>query len=172
MIKLAISQGDLERLRSERFEHPHPRVQLKMEVVLLRSQGLSNRQIMAITGVSENTIRNYLREYQEGGIERLKEFHWQPPESQLEPHRQTLEAYFEEHPPASVAEAAAKIEELAGIKRSPTQVRIFLKSLGLRPLKVGTIPSKADPDKQATFKKTSWIRVSKRREMDRAWCTL
>lgn len=172
MIRLTISQEDVGRLRTERFAHPHPRVQLKIEVVLLRSQGLSNRQIMAITGVSENTIRNYLREYQEGGIERLKEFHWQPPESQLEPHRQTLEAYFEQHPPASVAEAAARIEELTGIKRSPTQVRVFLKSLGLRRLKVGTIPSKADPDKQAAFKKTSWSRVSKKREMDRAWCTL
>ena len=172
MIKLAISQEDLERLRTARFEHPHPRVQLKMEVVLLRSQGLSNGQIMAITGVSENTVLNNLREYQEGGIERLKEFHWQPPESELEPHRQTLEAHFEEHPPASVAEAAAKIEELTGIKRSPTQVRVFLKSLGLRPLKVGTIPAKADPDEQAAFKKKSWSHVSKRREMDRAWSTL
>jgi hypothetical protein len=30
-------------------------------------------------------------------------------------HKKTIEAYFREHPPASVKEAMAKIEELTGI---------------------------------------------------------
>jgi len=30
-----------------------------------------------------------------------------------------LETYFEQHPPASVNEASAKIEELTGIRRGP-----------------------------------------------------
>jgi len=33
---------------------------------------------------------------------------------------------FEKQPPASLKEAAVKIEELTGIKRSTTQVRNFL----------------------------------------------
>jgi len=58
-----------------------------------------------------------------------------------------------EHPLATIAEAAARIEELTGIKRSPTQVRLFLKKLGLRRLKVGCLPARADPQEQAEFKK-------------------
>lgn len=48
-------------------------------------------------------------------------------------------------------EAAAFIERHLGIRRSPNRVMIFLKSLGIKRLKVGQIPAKADVDAQATF---------------------
>ncbi len=47
----------------------------------------------------------------------------------------------------------AKIEELTGLKRSEGQIRKFIKRLGMKRLKMGHIPSKADPDKQDSFKK-------------------
>lgn len=43
------------------------------------------------------------------------------------------------------------IGEQTGIERSPTQVRQFLRHLGLTRQKVGMIPAKADPDQQAQF---------------------
>ena len=67
-------------------------------------------------------------------------------------HKETIEDYFRKHPPATIKEAAAIIEQLTGVRRSPTQVRNFLKSIGMRLLKVGVVPSKADPDEQETFK--------------------
>jgi transposase len=53
-----------------------------------------------------------------------------------------------------VAEAAASIEALTGIVRKPTQVRQFLRSLRLKPLKVGMLLAKADVAAQETFKKS------------------
>ncbi len=41
---------------------------------------------------------------------------------------------------------------MTGIKRSPTQVRKFLKSLGMKCLKVGSLPSKADRYEQEDYK--------------------
>jgi len=41
-----------------------------------------------------------------------------------------LEAYFREHPPASVKQAMATIETLTGVRRSPERVRLFLKRMG------------------------------------------
>jgi transposase len=151
MIGIQFSAEAVERLRKERFEHPHPRVQRKMETLLLKSQGLSHKQIAEIVGISENTLRQYLREYQEGGVERLKEFHYPKPQSELMKHRESLETYFEEHPPASAKEAAAAIEKITGIRRGETQVRKFLHSLGLKPRKVGMIPAKADAEEQERF---------------------
>jgi hypothetical protein len=58
-------------------------------------------------------------------LEQLKELPFHQPQSQLADHRSTLEAYFREHPPATIAEAGAKIEALTGIQRGPTQVRQF-----------------------------------------------
>ena len=159
MIRIEFSEDETEQLRLERFGHPHPRVQRKMEALLLKSESLPHHQITRILGVSENTLRQYLREYQEGGIERLKEIRFRHPQSELDAHRESLEAYFEEHPPATVNEAVAKIEELTGIRRGPTQVRRFLNSLGLRPRKVGMIPAKADVQEQARFKKKNWSHV-------------
>jgi len=64
----------------------------------------------------------------------------------------SIEAALRQRPPASVAEAAARIADLTGLQRGPTQVRQFLKSLGMKPRKVGQIPAKADVTAQEAFK--------------------
>lgn len=67
-------------------------------------------------------------------------------------HVTTLETYFREHPPTTIPEAIAIIEKLTGIKRKPTQVRKFMKTMGMRCLKVGFLPAKADPEVQSQYK--------------------
>ena len=47
----------------------------------------------------------------------------------------------------------ARIEDIAGLKRSECQIRKFIKPIGMKRLKIGQIPSKADPEKQDSFKK-------------------
>jgi transposase len=86
-------------------------------------------------------------------LKRTKELYFYKPQSELCEHTKTIEAYFREHPPASVKEAMAKIKELTGIQRSENRVREFLKSIGMSPRKVGMIPAKADPDEQESFLK-------------------
>ncbi len=154
MIRIAFTEEQLKELHHWRFHHPHARVQLKMEALLLKSQNLPHRQICRLLSISENTLRAYFRDFLAGGVERLKELNFYKPESELAEHRATLEAYFQDHPPATVKEAAAKIEELTGVRRGLTQVRQFLKSLGLRRLKVGFVPAKADVAEQERFKKS------------------
>src|SRR5919199_4600463 len=151
MIHIDFSPEQIDTLHHERFHHPHPRVQLKMEAVYLKSQGLPHHVICRLARISENTLRSYLRQFQEGGIERLKRIDWEGTESELDEHRETLEDHFRNHPPRSTAEAAAEIERITGIRRGPTQVRKFLKGLGLKYRKLGMIPAKADADEQAKF---------------------
>ena len=98
MIRIDFTEEVIEKLRYERFHHPQ--VQRKMEALLLKSDGLPHHRITRILGISENTFRQYLREYEEGGIDRLKEIHFHRPQSELADHRESLENYFEDHPPA------------------------------------------------------------------------
>ena len=56
-----------------------------------------------------------------------------------------------QHPPVTVAEAGEKIAELTGLRRKPTQVRHFLKRLGMAPRRVAAIPAKADVKAQQEF---------------------
>ena len=151
MIKIEFTEEEMKVLNYERYHHPHPRVQRRIEALWLKSQNMSHKQIRRITGISSNTLTDYLRKYQECGIEGLKEINFYQPQSELRKHTTTIEAYFREHPPASVKEAMAKIEELTGIKRSENRVRVFLKSIGMAPRKVGMIPAKADIEEQERF---------------------
>ena len=96
-------------------------------------------------------MRDYFDLYAAGGLDKLKEVNLYRPTSALEAHTTTLEAYFRDHPPATIKEAQHEIETLTGIKRSESQVRTFLKKLHLRCRKVGMIPAKADPEQQAVY---------------------
>lgn len=68
MISIDFTPYDIDALHHERFHHPHPRVQLKMEAVYLESQGLPYHDICRLARISENTLRSYLRQYLEGGV--------------------------------------------------------------------------------------------------------
>ena len=74
-------------------------------------------------------------------------------------YKTTIEQYFREHPPHTAKEAAQVIEQLTGIKRGLTQVRVFMKHIGMTFLKVGQIPAKTDIQQQEDFKKTSFSHV-------------
>lgn len=116
-----------EHLNYERYHHPIPLVQRRMEVLWLKSHGLPHALVAKLAGVSANTLREYFRLYEEGGLDKLKEVHFYRPESALHGHISSLEAHFQAHPPATIKEAQSEIEVLTGIKRSETQVREFLK---------------------------------------------
>ena len=159
MLHLSFTEEDIQELDSQRYHHPHPRVQRKMEALLLKARGLPHHQIARCVGICENTLRSYLEQYQTGGIEALKRVQFHQPTSELENYHDTLEASFREHPATTIPEAVKRIEDLTGLKRSPTQVGIFLKKLGLKRLKTSAIPAKCDVQQQESFKKTNWSPV-------------
>jgi transposase len=143
-----------------------------MWALWLKAHELPHAKISEIVGVTENTLRAYLRSFNEGGVESLKELSFYRPTSELDEHRETLEAHFRENPPASAAQAIEEIERITGIKRGLTQTRAFMHRLGLDFRKVGAVPSKADPKVQEEFKKKSWSHGSKRRKTARERSTL
>lgn len=152
MINFQIPAEDIAAIRYERFHHPHPHVQNKMEVLLLKSEDLPHHQIARIADVCENTVRTYLEQYRRGGINALKELHFYKPESLLNAHRNSLASYFQAHPPRTLKEAGFLIAQWTGVQRGVTQVREFFLREGLKRRKTAAIPAKADPDKQAAFR--------------------
>lgn len=130
MTCLTFSKGDQQALHQERFEHPHPRVQQRMEVLWLISQGLVYSEVARLAGVSEATVDRYVALYRQGGLKALRESKWgKSSTSELMEHRDSLEESFRQNPPHTVAEACQRIKDETGIERRPTQVRAFLKKL-------------------------------------------
>lgn len=156
MIRIEFSEAEKQALHYGRFHHPHPLVQRKMEVLWLKSQHLPHKEISRLARITGKTLVTYLHEYEQGGIERIKQLNFRGQPSKLRAHQESIEAHLTKHPPATINEACAKIAELTGIRRSPTQVRLFLKKhCAMRRLKTGVLPAKADPVKQQSFKKNA-----------------
>jgi len=126
-IQVELSPEILKEIHYQRYNHPAPLVQRRMEALWLKGHGLPHGQIAELVGVTENTIREYFELYQQGGLEKLKELNYYRPESKLNSHITSLETHFREHPPASIKEAQSEIEIITGVKRSETQVAEFLK---------------------------------------------
>src|SRR5271170_1215397 len=63
MIKIEFSDEDKAALSYERYNHPHPFVQRKMEALWLKSQGLAHKDIRRLTNVCSTTLTDYVRDY-------------------------------------------------------------------------------------------------------------
>lgn len=132
MIRVVFSREIIDALDYERYHHPSPAVQRKMEALYLKSTGMSHKEICRICRISKTTLAAYLKQYRDGGLEGLKIIRYKGQPSRLLDHKDSLEAYFKEHLPRTSAEAQDAIEKITGIKRSPTQVRAFLKRIGMK----------------------------------------
>ena len=141
MRRFQFSRDVLAEIERDRFTHPDALVQRRMEVLWLKAHAETHERIAERAAVSRATVQRLLDIYEAGGVQAVRTFHWKVPVSALAPHRPLLEAEFRERPAHTVAEACARIEQMTGVRRKPTQVRAFLRdTLGLRWRKVAAIP--------------------------------
>ena len=170
MIRIKMSSEELDILRYEKYHYPHPLVQRKFDVLLLKAHGLSTSKIAEIFSITPNTTRNYLYEYLDGGIDNLKKIRYKGQPTALLSHKNSIEDDFRINPPTSVAEAADRIEKLTQIKRGLTQTRQFMKRIGLKFRKTAPVPAKADTKEQEDFKKNSSCPGLPRLPRGGVWC--
>jgi transposase len=131
----------VESVTRERYRHPDPRVQERMEILWLKSKKEPHHRIAELANVSRSTVQRTLRTYAARGLDGVRTFGWKGQPSALTPHRESIEAEFRERPPQTVEEASARIEALTGVRRKASRVRQFLRhSLGMKCLKVAAMP--------------------------------
>jgi transposase len=149
MLQIKISKAEIQRLNYERYHYPCPIVQKRIHAVYLKlTTTLTMTEIGKLTGCCRDSVTDWSNIYEEKGIEGLCKFNYGTNRSILEKHADSLLQSFRERPPLSCNEAVARIKKMTGIGRSPTQVRAFMQRHGLRYLKMGHIPAKADGVRQ------------------------
>src|SRR5262245_59728337 len=151
MREFTFSDEDRKAIDVDRYRHPHPHVQRKIEVLWLKSHGLPHQRIADLAGVSLRTVQRYLNEYLEGGLTLLRRCKWRGPKTVLLQHERSVEEYFWDHPPRSTKEAAKVIFEQTGVRRGLTQFRASFKPLlGLasRKLPATPVPPKGPTENQ------------------------
>jgi transposase len=131
----------VEAIVRDRYGHPDPRVQERMEILWLKSKNESHGRIAELANVSRSTVQRTLHIFAAKGLDGIRSFGWKGQPSALTPHAATIEQEFRKHPPHTAHEAARRIEELTGVRRKVSRVRKFLKDdLGMKCLKVAPIP--------------------------------
>ena len=152
MLTLNISQADIEVVKYERFRYPCPIVQKRLHTLFfIASTDFSYGLIATLVGIHRDTVTDFIRYYNQGGLRRIYQVGYGTNKSSLDQHSNSLLSHFEDTPPHTINEARSVIKDLTEIERSPSQVKAWMKRHGLRYRKTGQIPAKADKEKQQLF---------------------
>lgn len=123
-----------------RSVHLNPRIREKMLVLRLLHNGVTRQNAAKIVGASRATVRRYVAAFREDGLEGLRRWNPNRPVSEMAAYRDLIRESFEKQPVRTVAEACERIFRLTGLQRRPSQVREFLKDMGLKFPRVRPIP--------------------------------
>lgn len=151
MIEINLSANERPLLRDLHQNHIHPVIRQRAHVILLRAGKIQNEHISAITGLCVTTIINYTHQYLEKGSSWVTTLNFRKPASQLQSFDAEILAYFEKNPVSTITEACQKVSKLTGVTVKNTQMRAYLKKLGIKWRKVGGIPAKVDIAVQQRF---------------------
>ncbi len=137
---IQLTDAERETVLSEIYAHPDEHVRRKMLVLRGVDVGLTREAAGRVAGVARSTVHRYLDAYRAGGLDGLRRWNVAGPVSALADHAAAIKNSLEQSPVRTVAEAAARIRELTGIDRGPTQTRAFLKGIGFRWQRTRAVP--------------------------------
>jgi len=135
-----LTQEEERVVNEERSSHPNHRIREKLLVVWLLHNGLTRQQAATVVGGGRATVQRYVAAFRERGIDGLRQWNPNRPVSEMAAYRELIRESFEKQPARTVAEACERIFQLTGLRRGPSQVRKFLKDLGLKFQRVRMIP--------------------------------
>lgn len=139
--RVSLSEDEQVVVKDQQESHPDRYVRRRMWTLWLLHCGATREEAAKFVGVDRSTVERFVVEYREGGLQglcqRAQRF---APTSELAFHQDVIRKSFEEQPVRTVAEACQRIFELTGIRRGPTQVRKFMKGMGMRCQRVRAIP--------------------------------
>jgi transposase len=139
-LRVQLSDEEQDVVREERISHPNERIRERMLVLWLLHKGLTRQKAAEIAGVGRATVQRFVAAFRDGGLDGLRRWDPNRPESQMATFRQSIRESFEKQPARSVAEAGERIFQLTGLRRGPSQVRKFVKDLGLKYQRVRMVP--------------------------------
>lgn len=135
-----INKKDLKLIRIQRNTHSSMKIRLRFNVLWLTKKFNIARLIAEVAGVSERQVFNIVKIYNNSGLKGIMDIEHNKQESKLMGFVDLICHELNEKSPSSIKEAKGIIYQLTGLKRSLTQVRKFLKKLGMKYLKPFLIP--------------------------------
>ena len=131
-------------------QSPKSAKKLALSILMLK-ENIDLQSISQVVGVKQRQLLNYRKIYETQGLAALEKNSRYRPSSDLDAYKELIREDLLKRPAATASEASERIQKLTGLKRCPTQIRQFMRRLGLKPIKVAAIPAKANQVAQAEF---------------------
>lgn len=140
-LRVSLSESEQQQVLSERKSNSSACVRRRMLVLWSLHCGLTREQAAKIAGVGIASVGRDVSLYRRAGLNGLLSTgtHYKPT-SELADYADVIRESLEQTPVPTIAEARQRILDLTGIDRGLTQVRVFLKSIGLKWQRVRAIP--------------------------------
>lgn len=139
-LRIELTEEEQRVVNAERDSHPQEHVRRKMLVLWLLHCEVTRQKAAEVVGLGRATVQRYVAAFRDGGVDGLRRWGVTGPVTDLAAHRDEIREEFTRQPARSIAEAAERIEGLTGIRRQPTQVRKFLKSINLKWQRIRAVP--------------------------------
>ena len=139
-LRITLTDAEQAVVDVERDAHPDAHVRRKMLVLRVLHCGVTRAKAAEVAGLGRATVQRYVAAYRDGGLDGLRQWDVVGPVSDLAAHTEAIRESLTSSPVRTVAEACDRVEALTGIRRKPTQVRVFLAGLGFRWRRVRALP--------------------------------
>ena len=140
-LPIELTEAEQRVVCAERVSHTDVCVRRRLWVVWLLHCGLKRAPAAKIVGVAVSSGQRDVSHVRAGGLDALRTSGRESrPTSELARHQDQIRKSLAEQPSRTIAEAGLRIKGLTDVERRPTQVRQFLKGLGLKWQCVRAIP--------------------------------
>jgi len=152
-VNIQLSTEEIKELqRIQKKDRFHRRRFIKAAVLLMLYQGLSIEVIQMSLSLDDNTIRRYVKAFQERGLKRYMEDGYVPYSGKLtDEQEQALVAHLDEYLYIDAKAICEYVKQTFGVKYTISGMRDLLHRLGFVYKQTKKVPSKADEAKQRAF---------------------
>lgn len=130
--RVKLTEEEQQIVNEERECHPSAVVRRRMLMLWSLHCGLTRAEAAKVAAVGRATVERVAKAFRDNGLDGLRQWNRKGPTSELIAFRDLIRESFEKEPVRSVAEAAQRIESMTGLRRGPTQVRKFMKGMGMK----------------------------------------
>ena len=147
-----LTARQITKLKETHRKQRDKRLAYRINAIILLGSGWSVANVAAALLIDDQTVRNWLEKYRQGGVEDLLALNYQGKEPSLTAEQQDeLAKHLDENIYLDSNAIRHHIETTCGVKYSPTGVKELLHRLGFVYKKPKHVPGKLDPEKQAEF---------------------
>ena len=154
MKRLLLPDPEREQIAHRYKQEKNSRFRERLQCLLFKDRGLTNAEVAELLHIVPETVAEWLKLYQAGGIDALCRLETGGSESRLTPEQQALlQAELDQHVFQTAKQVCAWVEEQFGVSYSERGMRDLLRRLGYTRQKAHLVPAQADPQAQAAFLK-------------------